>query len=72
MFDHAQANLMIAEVVSLTGSPIFPSDLKVTWAQTSGDTIEMSQLESSSNPLRLTTLSLMESSIPSESMSRPN
>ena len=54
MLNHAHPNLILAEVASLTGSPILPSDLKVTWTQMSGEKLEMKRVFSSLNPLRLT------------------
>ena len=48
MLRHSEVNVIVAQVES--GS----SDLKITWTQLSGDTIDMSLLKSSSNPLRLT------------------
>jgi len=54
-FKHSELNLLLIEVYSSSGSPISPSDAKVTWTQISGeDQLDMTQLYSSSNPYRLT------------------
>ncbi len=55
MFTHTQTNSILAEVVSLTGSPIFPTDLKITWTQVSGkNKLDVTDHCSASNPLKLT------------------
>ena len=55
MFIHTDVNLILAEFVSIICSPLPLSYLEITWSQTGGDDLlDMSQLYSSSNPLKLT------------------
>jgi len=54
MLTHTNANIIVAEIQSSSGSPISLSALEITWSQVAGDDIlDMSKLFSSSNPLRL-------------------
>jgi len=50
----ADLNFILAQVQSSIGKPLSASDLNITWTQTSGDTLDMSSMLSSSDPFKLT------------------
>jgi len=55
IYTHTDANIIVADVHSSSGSPISLSSLEITWSQTDGDDLlDMSKLFRASNPLRLT------------------